>query len=313
MKCQKCGAHIGEGKLYCETCGNEIQMVPDFDPEVEQTINQAMDHIVNDVFERDVNVNGYQKNQVHEEDEESQEKDAFEPNRKAWLEHFSLTEKRYYRWIILILGISFFVLLLVLGYMNFTADYQLRRGNYFLEMQDYESAMKHYEKAGTLAPENAEISLYLAACYEVLDRMPGYEACLTKVIQNQDATYMQLELAYTRLATLYLEKKEYQKIDSLLKECEIENVIKIFGIYCAQPPMFSHEGGEYTAIVPLKIEGGEKGTVYYTIDGADPTVESLKYNGPVFLNKGEHTIKAIYVNEFGVVSQAVTGKFVIQF
>lgn len=33
MKCQKCGADIPEGKIYCSQCGSAIQMVPDYVPE----------------------------------------------------------------------------------------------------------------------------------------------------------------------------------------------------------------------------------------------------------------------------------------
>ena len=32
MKCRKCGAEIPENKIYCETCGTPIQMVPDYNP-----------------------------------------------------------------------------------------------------------------------------------------------------------------------------------------------------------------------------------------------------------------------------------------
>ena len=32
MKCQKCGTDIPEGKIYCEKCGSAIQMVPDYNP-----------------------------------------------------------------------------------------------------------------------------------------------------------------------------------------------------------------------------------------------------------------------------------------
>jgi len=50
-------------------------------------------------------------------------------------------EKHYFYWIILLLLISFVVLALVFGYMNFTADYQMRRGNYYLKAED-ESIVK---------------------------------------------------------------------------------------------------------------------------------------------------------------------------
>ena len=50
MKCPKCGYELTEGHLYCDNCGEEIRIVPDFEPEVEQTIDQTMSHILKDVF-----------------------------------------------------------------------------------------------------------------------------------------------------------------------------------------------------------------------------------------------------------------------
>lgn len=278
MKCQRCGAEIGEGKMYCSACGQEIQIVPDFEPEVEHTIDQTMNNILKDVFHKEKKV-----------------------------------KKNYFIWIIVLLIFSFAVLLLVFGYMNYTADYQIRRGNYYLKMQDYTNAVKHYEKAEKIAPENAENALYMAECYNALDKIAAYEATLTKVIQNQNATMQQAELAYTKLAQLYLQNNEYQKIHKLLKNCTIVTVMERFGMYCAQTPKFSHEEGTYTDILPLKLQGGEKGTIYYTIDGSDPTTESKQYTSPVFLNKGEYVIKAIYVNEFGVVSDVASSKYSIKF
>ena len=32
MKCKNCGATIPEGYLYCEKCGQEVQIVPDYNP-----------------------------------------------------------------------------------------------------------------------------------------------------------------------------------------------------------------------------------------------------------------------------------------
>ena len=30
VKCRKCGAEIKEGSLYCERCGEEVRIVPDY-------------------------------------------------------------------------------------------------------------------------------------------------------------------------------------------------------------------------------------------------------------------------------------------
>ena len=30
MKCKKCGAEIPQGYVYCNICGTEVQLVPDY-------------------------------------------------------------------------------------------------------------------------------------------------------------------------------------------------------------------------------------------------------------------------------------------
>ena len=50
MKCEKCGAEIEEGKLYCEKCGYGIQIVPDYNPELEERIAKTLEKIVHEEF-----------------------------------------------------------------------------------------------------------------------------------------------------------------------------------------------------------------------------------------------------------------------
>ena len=45
MKCQKCGAELVSGHLYCDICGAEYQIVPDFEPEIELSIAESMSNI----------------------------------------------------------------------------------------------------------------------------------------------------------------------------------------------------------------------------------------------------------------------------
>ena len=42
MKCPKCGYELTEGHLYCDNCGEEIRMVPDFEPEIEKEMNETL-------------------------------------------------------------------------------------------------------------------------------------------------------------------------------------------------------------------------------------------------------------------------------
>jgi hypothetical protein len=78
-------------------------------------------------------------------------------------------------------------------------------------------------------------------------------------------------------------------------------------------PIFSHEEGLYKEIIPLKITCEEDETVYYTMDGSVPTTESQVYKNLIFLDTGEYVIKAICVNEYGVVSKVIVKEYQIEF
>ena len=45
MKCQKCGAELVPGHLYCDICGAEFQIVPNFEPEIENSIAESLSDI----------------------------------------------------------------------------------------------------------------------------------------------------------------------------------------------------------------------------------------------------------------------------
>ena len=42
MKCPKCGYELAEVHLYCDNCGEEIRIVPDFEPEIEKEMNETL-------------------------------------------------------------------------------------------------------------------------------------------------------------------------------------------------------------------------------------------------------------------------------
>ena len=53
MKCPNCGMEIPEGHMYCDNCGNEINFVPDFEPEVENQINATLSGVADELNKED--------------------------------------------------------------------------------------------------------------------------------------------------------------------------------------------------------------------------------------------------------------------
>ncbi len=53
MKCPSCGNEIEPGHLYCESCGLEIRIVPDFEPEIENSITETLSTVGEEIKERE--------------------------------------------------------------------------------------------------------------------------------------------------------------------------------------------------------------------------------------------------------------------
>ena len=49
MICPNCGNTIEEGSLFCENCSHEIKIVPDYDSQIEQKINETMSTITDEL------------------------------------------------------------------------------------------------------------------------------------------------------------------------------------------------------------------------------------------------------------------------
>lgn len=51
MKCPKCKQELKEGHLYCEVCGEEIKIVPVFEPEIENSIEETLSNVADHINE----------------------------------------------------------------------------------------------------------------------------------------------------------------------------------------------------------------------------------------------------------------------
>lgn len=289
MNCPKCGAEIAEGSLYCTACGEDIHIVPDFDSEVEQSIQDTLEQIAEEV-----------KVSSGDDAQESPEK----------------SRKSYWGWII---GF-FFLIIMILGgvivgvwyHMEHSMEYQLAHAAECFRNQDYTQAVTYYLRAQELGNTDQEIQFALADCYYAMDNVGGYESQLLSMIESGLLSQEQLERAYSRLIQSYRARNDYQTIDELLNACDNESIRSTYQNLQAKPPEFGFEEGFYQEILPLKLSSNTAGTIYYTMDGSQPDTSSTVYTAPIFLDNGEYTIKAMFVNQYGLVSDVVTKRYQIE-
>ncbi len=287
MKCPNCGSDIPEGSLYCEQCGKDIHIVPDFEPEVELNIEQTINGIAKDIIR--------EQETFHED---NTERDRIDKKTVAVVMAGALC---------LILAIT------VLGvYQYHSLSYQTSRARQCVEKEQYDKAIKFYNRALELSNNDVEIMFDYAEVFFYKNNKMEYEYWLREIVNNENASNEQIESAYGKLIAIYRAREDYKSINELLLSSNNEAVISSYQNYVALEPEFSIPEGYYTTIQPLKLSVSGNGKIYYTLDGSIPDENSMQYTAPIVLDDGSYTVCAFFVNEFGIASRCVTKSYHIQ-
>ena len=298
MKCPHCGNELKEGHLICEKCGEEIRIVPDFEPEIENSITETLSTLAA-LQEGDGTDKTPQTDEESAEEEEAPDGEI-EEDRKVWA------------------VVSFVVVLAVAliaygvyAYHIRTADYRIDKAREYAAEENYAEAVACLEDAYRDYPDVAQI-LFLEADYYYLQQdHVSAVSVLSRIIERGDFPYEDLEEAYEKIITIYANDGMYGEISELLESCQEPDIVNLFQSYLALAPEFSYVEGSYAEVIPLKLSSNTAGTIYYTMDGSKPTKESPVYTAPLFLESGKYTVSAFFVNDYGIESEVVSKTYVI--
>ncbi len=189
----------------------------------------------------------------------------------------------------------------------------IEAGNRYLEELDYERAIASYQQALEIDPKNVEANLGLAEAYDS-NQMPGYAEAVYQAMLDRDDTQTD---AYVKLAELYMRLDRLEEarelLDTAADKVDDEEIIVLRTITRPEPPSVSHEEGAYEERIRVALTPAEEThTIYYTLDGTEPTAESLVYTEPLILRNGETTIRAIAMNSMGYSSDIAAYVFDIR-
>jgi hypothetical protein len=190
-------------------------------------------------------------------------------------------------------------------------DYQIDKAKEYAAREEYTEAIALLEEAYEQHPGESQL-LFLEADYYYLQQ--DNDSALTqlmKIIEDGSFPYEDVEEAYDKVITIYANQGQYAQINELLLNCSDEKIVSIFQGYMAMPPEFSYVEGSYTEVIPLKLSSNTSGTIYYTMDGSTPDESSLVYTAPLFLETGEYTVSAVFINDYGIQSEVVSKQYVI--
>ena len=282
MKCQKCGSPMSSEHLYCDICGAEYQIVPDFEPEIESSIAKSMSEI-SEILEEDV------------------------PNKEEVFSHSPKMKAPSFTFIFLfILICSIFI---YMGYFKYThsVNYQSKLAVTAVEEKDYYKAVKIYGELRKKNPRDAYWYIKEAEMnLQLREPEKAYNLAVTAIGLEENKT-----MAYEFLLS-YLEKEEnYIEMKQHLQTCQSEDLRKKYWEYLGEIPALNYPSGTYDEIIQLVFEKGYEGVVYYTLDGTLPTTNSAKYEKPIKLGNGTHTVTVIYENRHNQVSEPVVLEYIV--
>lgn len=297
MKCPHCGNEIKEDHLICEVCGEEIRMVPDFEPEIENSITETMSTLV-----------GLQK---EEEAQNAENTDGMlQKTRRGKRDGFSggkIWAAVSLAAVLAVAAVSYAMYTYHVG----TTEYLLEKAEENAGKGDYAEAIACLESAYAKDDSLSEALFMEADYYYLQEDYDAAIAVLMRIIDSGRYSYENVEEAYNKAIAIYANQGRYEEINVLLKNCGEESIVSLFQGYMAMGPEFNYAEGDYEEVIPLKLSSNTSGTIYYTLDGTTPDERSEVYTAPLFLEAGEYVVSAVFVNDYGIKSDVVTKKYVI--
>lgn len=297
MKCEKCGAALREGEIFCPRCGAEVQLVPDFYSS--QTISS---------------VQRQRERQREKEEREVREQERRLREEAALREKRRRDRKRRNRLIaacmaLAALGGSAFI---VKTYQDMKNDssysYQMARAETEFSNSRYEEALEYAQRAVSLEPESLDARVLRAQIYVKCGRENQAVAEFEDIIAK-NPTY---EAAYGPLLRIYESEGKSDRIKELLDGCNSDKIRKKYAGYICAAPVLGIPEGEYTEPQKLSIEAAESSdTIYYTTDGTEPDRLSKRYTEPIALEEGTVTVKAVSINAKGIRSDVVSAAYTV--
>ncbi len=296
MKCPKCGFEIPEGHMYCDNCGNEINFVPEFEPEVENEINETLSGMADE---------------LNKEDRLKEEKRI---KQREFLE--KLSEKRPFILgalaiiLIIALAVTFFIL-----FSDRSAYYYLRNAEGLRNNGKLDDAIEILVEGNQNLPDNSDIIFRLSDYYLEDGQIEVAVDTLRIITDSGRFSLDKVASAYEGIISIYELEKDYDAISELLNAGDSEIIADFREKYIPVSPEMGVVGGEYddivvVAIMPMSQDEGD--VIYYTVNDGKPDASSILYENEIVLDEeGRYNIKAVTVNRYGISSEICEETYIV--
>ena len=303
MRCPNCGAELEAGSIYCTACLQELQIVPDYDPLEELVIGQETE-----------------KSEEKIEEQLQKEPEAIETRepKKTFLRSKLFWQLSLLSLAILVCFGAFMISYHSMGRKN-DYSYQLRKGKQLMEQEQYEEALPYLKQAHSLQRNSegadTEPLRLMAKVYAEVDAKELAVDCMKDAIYMEEAARednYDLEEIYLELMDILNQTKQTNLIEEFIESCTYEKIKESLLPYRVEKPSCDIPEGSYNYYVMLELSA-KYGSIYYTLDGTEPTKDSTRYEKPIELTEGENLLTAVAINKKGMVSEPLVQIYRLEF
>ncbi len=289
MKCEKCGAELKPGNVYCSVCGNAVQLVPDY--------NLLDEDMLGDIIQKEAR--GSKKDAAPELDRKKKAK-----KKKRIAAGIGAAV------LITVFLVTFFVYQKAQEFRMGSYEYQFKKAEQLLEEGDYNGAAAYFLRALSLRAADPAASKRLASIY--LEQEEETEAVLL-LEELADAGGADEE-ALRMLIDIYDGNREYDKILELSGKVNGEALPLLFGDYLVDTPAFGVEPGVYGEELTVTMQAEPECEILYTTDGEDPGCSGTVYRGGIALEEeGTTVFFAVARNRKGICSKVAKASYTLRF
>ncbi len=296
MKCPNCGFEIPEGHMYCDNCGEEINFVPDFEPEVENEINATLSGVA-DELNKDERIR-----------EEKRKK------RKAFFD--ALRAKSHI--IMIIASIIVLIALAATLFVSFSGNTPfsyMREAESAKNKGQMDKAIEALHVGNELFPANTDIIFRMSDYYLEMNDYENAVSALKLITQGTDFPAETVSNAYESIISIYKQNSDYEGIAALLNDSDDDIARALREKYVPSAPVISPESGEFDEYVDITIANNNTDTnckIYYTVNDGVPDNTSILYDKEIFIDSpGNYSIKAVCINEYDIASTVVEKNYLV--